>query len=75
MVIERIASETVSGLFPRLSSTWKTTTARIPEEFGLGQEAFLLASLVVPAVHGLVSAFAAKFFEGAEAHSALRILT
>ena len=35
----------------------------------LGQEAFLLASVILPAVHGLVTAFAGKFMEGAASAS------
>ena len=35
----------------------------------MGQEAFLLASVILPAVHGLVTAFADKFMEGAASAS------
>jgi hypothetical protein len=70
MAVERIALEARGRPLGEVVSEIGGQYREDSGEFGLGQEAFLLASIVVPAVHGFVSSFAAKFFEGAGRHRA-----
>jgi hypothetical protein len=69
MVIDRVAGETNRRPLAEIIDEMQDEHREDAGEFGLGQEAFLLASVLLPAVHGLVSAFAAKFFEGAASAS------
>src|SRR2546422_139543 len=69
MVIDRVAEETSRRPLAEIIDEMQDEHREDAGEFGLGQEAFLLASVLLPAVHGLVSAFAAKFFEGAASAS------
>lgn len=74
MVVERMAIEARDRPLSEIVSEISGRHREDAGEFGLGQEAFLLASVIVPAVHGLVSSFAAKFFEGAASQSGKAIV-
>jgi hypothetical protein len=69
MVIDRIARDTAARPLSEIVADLQDGHREDAGEFGLGQEAFLFASLVLPAVHGLVTAFAGKFMEGAASAS------
>jgi hypothetical protein len=57
------------GRSPKLSTKCRTNIARMPGSSVSARKHSFLASVLLPAVHGLVSAFAAKFFEGAASAS------
>ena len=59
IVIDRVAEETNRRPLAEIIGEMQDQHREDAGEFGLGQEAFLLASVLLPAVHGLVSAFAA----------------